>query len=185
MQILPVYFDCSQKYLVQSVEGIIASPSERPLDPRDTSFWMHFGRNWSAQCFDCHASQIAVNTIPMRVLMIPLGRFEYQLRDLPRSGQGHVAFWGESADRCRCCRYAGYFAGEFENAFLRTIRRALRAVPRDEAHFELGYRPGDNFYDFYEPVVLDFEGMWPMVATDISRIIIRRSRSVPVIQRAG
>ena len=48
LQILPVYFDVRRNTWYNPVEGIIASPSERPLDPRDIvvldAFWTQLER---------------------------------------------------------------------------------------------------------------------------------------------
>ena len=162
LQILPVYFDVRRNTWYNPVEGIIASPSDQPLDPRDTSFWMNFGRNWSAQCFDCHASQIEVNYDP------DAGTYDSHWVDLSINcetchgpGQGHVSFWERALTDADA---ASMQDTSLVNLKMLSAEQSVELCAQCHATkriLKLGYRPGDNFYDFYEPIVLDFEGMWP------------------------
>ena len=157
IQVLPVYYDIRQKTWYDPVEGLFDRPEG--FVPGEINYWTNFGRNWNFQCFDCHASQIQKHFDP------EAGTYDTRWQDLSincetchGSGSRHVVFWKSLPDQPEARDTT------LVNLKFLSPEQSVEVCAQchaDKRIIALGYRPGDSFYDFYEPELLDSEKFWP------------------------
>ena len=160
-QELPIAVDRNTgEWIEASAGGTLQDAT--PLDPTNWYYWKSPGRTWNQSCYNCHLSQMAQNYDP------ETNTFDTKWVDLSINceachgpGESHVDFWESSVE------------GEFRPPEADTTLVKLQGLPAPRAvdacvqcHAKktvtaVGFKPGDNLHDFYEPALLDDPAIWP------------------------
>jgi len=161
IQVLPIYWDLEENRWYDAAEGTLEFG--RSFTPSDFLFWANPGRTWNDRCFDCHCSQmrkrydLVTNTYDTAV-----GDLTINCEACHGPGGEHVRFWREALAKPQ--------VGQQPD---RSLVRLGRLPPDRQVEvcaqchakksaLRTGYRPGDDFLDFYEMNLLDDEeSYWP------------------------
>ena len=161
LQELPIACDLRTGAWIEASAGGVL-PSGARFSPRDRFYWKNPGRTWNIECFNCHASQIARNYDPKtntyRTTWVDLS---INCEACHGPGARHVAFWDEAL---KDASVAVRPDTTLVNLALLDASKSVEACVQCHAKktiSALGYRPGDEFSQFYEPALLDDAGVWP------------------------
>ncbi|HAA73546.1 TPA: hypothetical protein DCE37_00280 [Candidatus Latescibacteria bacterium] len=161
VQILPVYWDLIEKRWYDAAEGTLEFG--RSFTPNDYLFWANQGRTWNDQCFDCHASQMRKNyDLETNTYDTQLGDLSINCETCHGPGKDHVVFWRKALLDVELAA-----KGE------KSLVRATSLTPAEQVEIcgqchatktslQTGYKPGDEFLDYYElNLIDDEESFWP------------------------
>jgi predicted CXXCH cytochrome family protein len=161
VQVLPVYWDLIENRWYDAAEGTLELG--RALTGGDRLFWANQGRTWNDRCFDCHASQMRKNyDLETDTYNTALGDLSINCETCHGPGAEHTAFWKEALEDPE-------LAARGESSLVRATRlppskqveicaqcHATKTILRS------GYKPGDDFLDFYElSLIDDADSFWP------------------------
>ena len=151
-QVLPSTYDMQKQTWFDATDGLIVS--DHALTPGEPYYWTSRGRSWNRECFDCHLSGMRKN---------------YD----PETDTYHTT-WRDLGIDCEACHGPGQ-----EHARLRAIADSREPIGADTSLARLqdltpqqqvevcgqcharkvklaeGYRPGDDFYEYYDIGLLD------------------------------
>lgn len=160
-QVLPVYYDLAGKRWYDSAEGTLEIG--RALQPEEWLFWANRGRTWNERCFDCHASQMRKNyDAGTNTYGTVVGDLSINCEACHGPGAEHIQFWREAMVDPEVAR-----KGVEPLVDLNKLSGAQQLEVCAQCHalktvLRSGYEPGDNFWDFYEVSLLDFDDpYWP------------------------
>lgn len=133
-----------------------------PLDPTNFYHWKSPGRTWNQRCYNCHLSQMVQNYDPETdTYATAWVDLSINCESCHGPGKEHVDFWNESVQ------------GAFRPPEADTSLVKLQGLPGKLAVYAcvqchakktfnaVGFQPGDEFHDFYEPALLDDPSIWP------------------------
>jgi len=151
-QVLPSAYDMLNQTWFDATEGLVRS--DHPLNPSDQYYWTSRFRSWNRECFNCHLSGMEKNYDP--------------------ATDTYNTAWRDLGIDCEACHGPG-----LAHSRLRTIANRsgkMRAdtslvrlqdlPPRKQvevcadcharkAVLGIGYRPGKDWYEYYQLALLD------------------------------
>lgn len=157
-QVLPALYDIRHQTWFESTEGIVFS--DHMLRPGELYYWTNAGRTWNWACFNCHLSGMEKNYDPTT------NTYSTTWRDL---GIDCEACHGPGRPHARLRTVAGWRGTWLTDTTLVRLgglspRRQIEVCGECHASkgvLALGFKPGDDFTEFYQLTLLDHDFIMP------------------------
>jgi tetratricopeptide (TPR) repeat protein len=157
-QILPTAYDIRNQTWFESSEGIVNTP--HMLQSNEPFYWTNWKRTWNYDCFGCHLSGMEKNYNP------DANTYDTKWRDLGIDceachgpGKAHARLrtvkklWGRSVRDTTMLRLT--------NLTPRQQVETCGACHASKTTFALGYKPGDDWSEYYSLTLLDHDFIMP------------------------